>query len=750
SVTAGAAIAPAVQVTVRDQFGNQVTSATNLITLTMLQSGRGTPANNTQTPSGGIATFTNLSTTKATTAGAGQTVLLTPDSLIATAPGVATSDTSTAFAVNPAAASTSLSTVGAAPGTITASSGSSTSTVTVTAQDAFSNIIQGSAVALSYTGTGQTFSPASGSTNSSGQFVSSFSSTKAESQTINATVGGNALSSGAPITVTAAAVSGTQSTITPSPSSITACAASCSPGAGTASQITIAAKDAFGNAVPNAIVIISVSGLGNTLTPSGTTQTAGSNGIATWQLSSTVPEAKTVSASANGVSITPSATVTVGTTGVSASQSTVTASLSSITACQTSCSSGAGTQTVITVSAKDQFGNGVGGANVTIAISGTGGNSTTPASLTQTANGSGVATWTLNSTIAESKTVTANAGGVAITDNAPVTITPGPVSASQSTVTTPQTTDSACTGTCTTAAGRASLITITAKDQFSNLIQNASVVMSSTGTSNNFTAPPNTNSSGVSTSTFSSTKAEGKTISATVGGVLVTGPGVTVIPAGVNASHSSLTRGLATITACQTSCTTGGGTGSLITVTAKDVFDNVIQNAKVVLSSTGSNPAFTPAPPNTNGSGVSTSTFSSTTAEGKTISGTLQVGSGTIVGISGTAGVTVGADVADHLTFTTGPSTTNANATINPAIVVTAFDQFGNVATGYSGTITLSITAGTPAAGGPGGLSGTNPVTATNGVATFSGMSMTDTGTGYSLDASDGSLTTTSGLFDIN
>lgn len=111
--------------------------------------------------------------------------------------------------------------------------------------------------------------------------------------------------------------------------------------------------------------------------------------------------------------------------------------------------------------------------------------------------------------------------------------------------------------------------------------------------------------------------------------------------------------------------------------------------------------------------------------------------------------MTVDPDVADHLTFTTGPTTTNANATINPAIVVTAFDQFGNVATGYNGTITLSVTASTPATGGPGGLSGTNPVTATNGVATFSGMSMTDTGTGYSLDASDGSLTTTSGPFDI-
>jgi hypothetical protein len=183
-------------------------------------------------------------------------------------------------------------------------------------------------------------------------------------------------------------------------------------------------------------------------------------------------------------------------------------------------------------------------------------------------------------------------------------------------------------------------------------------------------------------------------------------------------------------------------------VTAKDGFDNLIQGAKVVLSSTGSNPAFNPSPANTNSSGVSTSTFSSITAEGKTVSGTLQVGSGTIVTISPTAGLTVDPDVADHLTFTTEPTTTNHNATITPPVVVTAFDQFGNVATGYSGSITLSITTGTGTGGAA--LNGTNPVTAVNGVAQFSGMSIDTAGTQYTLDASDGSLTTTSSQFDIN
>jgi hypothetical protein len=424
---------------------------------------------------------------------------------------------------------------------------------------------------------------------------------------------------------------------------------------------------------------------------------------------------------------------------------------------------GAAISPAVQVTVRDAFGNRVTSANNSITLSflqagrGTPSNNVVPASA-------GIATFTnLNTTKAtttgsgQTQLLTPDSLIATATSLTPDTssgfaVNPAAISAGTSTLTTPQPTDSACSTPCTTGGGTASILTVTARDQFSNVIQGLTVSMSSTGgPGNTFTAPPNTNSSGVSTSTFNSTKAEAKTISATVGGVLVTPTAsVTVIPAGVNATHSSLARGLATITACQTSCSTAGGTGSLITVTARDAFDNLIQNAKVVLSATGSNPVFSPAPPNTNGSGVSTSTFSSTTAEGKTISGTLQVGSGTIVSVTQTQPVTVAADVAAQLSFTTQPTNTVNGQHINQGtgIIVTAFDQFGNVATGYTGSVTLSITSGTGTGGAS--LSGpTNPVTAVAGVAQFSNMSIDLAGTQYTLDASDGSLSTTSNQFDI-
>jgi adhesin/invasin len=71
----------------------------------------------------------------------------------------------------------------------------------------------------------------------------------------------------------------------------------------------VTAKDAFGNPVSGVTVVLSASGSGNTLTqPSGTTN---SIGVASGTLSSTVAETKTVSATANGVAIQQTATLTV-------------------------------------------------------------------------------------------------------------------------------------------------------------------------------------------------------------------------------------------------------------------------------------------------------------------------------------------------------------------------------------------------------------------------------------------------------
>src|SRR5439155_409835 len=144
------------------------------------------------------------------------------------------------------------------------------------------------------------------------------------------------------------------------------------------------------NPIPGATVVLAATGTGNTLAqPSATTN---ASGLATGTLSSTVAQAKTVSATINDVAITQAATVVVNAGTLSASLSTVTAT-SPITA-------GSGTST-ITVTARDANGNPIPGATVALAATPAAGNTLTQP--VRTTNASGVVTGTLASTAAGAK-----------------------------------------------------------------------------------------------------------------------------------------------------------------------------------------------------------------------------------------------------------------------------------------------------------------------------------------------------------
>ena len=78
------------------------------------------------------------------------------------------------------------------------------------------------------------------------------------------------------------------------------------------------------------------------------------------------------------------------------------------------------------------------------------------------------------------------------------------------------------------------------------------------------------------------------------------------------------------------------------------------------------------------------------------------------------------------------PATTAAGAAISPGVTVAVEDANGNVETGNNTTVVSLAMADTP---GGGTLSGGGPVSVTNGVATFSGLSIDKAGTGYTLAA---------------
>src|SRR6185312_12319014 len=93
--------------------------------------------------------------------------------------------------------------------------------------------------------------------------------------------------------------------------------------------------------------------------------------------------------------------------------------------------------------------------------------------------------------------------------------------------------------------------------------------------------------------------------------------------------------------------------------------------------------------------------------------------------------------VATSVAFVQQPTTTDAGANITPAVTVEIRDQFGARLAGATNSVTLAI--GTNP--GSGTLGGTKTQAAVNGLATFSGLSIDNPGTGYTLTASSSGLT---------
>jgi hypothetical protein len=120
----------------------------------------------------------------------------------------------------------------------------------------------------------------------------------------------------------------------------------------------------------------------------------------------------------------------------------------------------------------------------------------------------------------------------------------------------------------------------------------------------------------------------------------------------------------------------------------------------------------------------------------------LQARDGTFSVNSAAFNVTAGA--ATRLAFTTQPAGATDNNAFTTQPVVTAFDAGGNVATGYAGTLTPSLVAGT----GGGALGGCQ-YTLSAGVATYSKCKVNKSGTGYVMRVSDGTLFTDSNPFNV-
>jgi len=112
--------------------------------------------------------------------------------------------------------------------------------------------------------------------------------------------------------------------------------------------------------------------------------------------------------------------------------------------------------------------------------------------------------------------------------------------------------------------------------------------------------------------------------------------------------------------------------------------------------------------------------------------------------ISSAFNVTVG--LPSKLAFTVQPTNVTAGSLITPSVQVSIEDALGNLVTTANNSVSMAI--GTNPSGGV--LSGTTPITAVAGVATFSDLNINNSGVGYTLAASGTGFTTiTSSVFNV-
>jgi hypothetical protein len=186
-----------------------------------------------------------------------------------------------------------------------------------------------------------------------------------------------------------------------------------------------------------------------------------------------------------------------------------------------------------------------------------------------------------------------------------------------------------------------------------------------------------------------------------------------------------------------------GGITSTITVSARDPAGNPVPGVPVVLSATGSGNILTQPATVTDANGEAVGTLASSVVGDKVVTAEVD---GVLIDANVT--VTVIPGPATRLQYTTEPQDAVAGEPIPGPPTLTAFDQFGNVATSYASPVTLSVVAGSGTAGAH--LLGDVSVTASAGVAAFGNVTVDSAGTGYRVAATAGGLTPdTSGAFAV-
>ena len=480
------------------------------------------------------------------------------------------------------------STVVAAPAAV-AADGTSVSTITVTVRDSAGNPVEGATITLAATGASNTLVQPQTVTDAGGLATGTVASTRAETKTVTATVGGTLVLSAQPtVMFIAGPVDDAYSDVAVTPAMVTADGVS-------TSTITVTLRDANSNPIIGATVMLAATGSANTLTqPSAMTD---SHGVATGSIASTRAGSKTITATvAGGAALGSQPTVTFVAGPPADAMSTVVASPTTLTA------DGIATS-MITVTVRDATGNPVAAAPVTLSATGTGNSLNLLSSVT---DGSGLATGTLASTVAESKVISATVSGSLMLSSRPAIIfAPGPIATAQSVIT---------ANPSMAVADGITLVTLslTARDAHGNPVPAQPVAIAVSGTGNQLDASSGvTDASGGFSTTLSSTWAETKTVTATLGS--------TVLSMNVSFVAGPPVVAASSFTAAPTTLFADGVQTATLQVRLADAHGNPVAGQAVSLSSSGSSNMFSPASGATDVTGAFSSSFTSTRGEFKTV-----------------------------------------------------------------------------------------------------------------------------------
>jgi hypothetical protein len=516
--------------------------------------------------------------------------------------------------------------------------------VTVTALDQFGNTATGYAGMVHFTSSdAQASLPANTTlTNGTGSFNNVILKT-AGPQTITATDTVTSSITGTSNTVTVLPIAADHFVVT-TPANATA---------GSSFSFTVTAKDPFGNTAPTYMGTVHfTSSDGQAVLPADSTLT---NGTGTFNATF-----KT----AGNQTITATDTVTATITGTSNTTTVAPAAATHFTVMAPGTAT-AGTAFNVTVTALDQFGNTATGYAGTVHFTSTDTQATLPANSTLT---NGVGTFSVKlGTVGGQMVIATDTVDTTITGSSG-TITVSPGAATHFMVTAPG----------TSAAGSPFTFTVKALDAFNNTATGYAGMVHFTSSDAQATLPADsTLASGMGTFTATLKTAGGQTITATdtvTSSITGTSNTVTVTP--LVATHLGVTAP-ANATA---------GTAFNFMVKAEDQFGNTDPSYTGTVHFTSTDPTAS-LPSNsmlTNGVG----TFSATMREAgnQSITAT-DTANPNITGTSPT--FTVAPAAATHFTVT-APSTTTAGTSIS--VTVTAFDQFDNTATTYTGTVHFTST----------------------------------------------------------